>query len=142
MRHRWAGRKLNRTSSHRKAMLRNMVTEFLDKERLVTTVPKAKELRPFTEKLITLGKRETLHARRRALALIRRKEVVHKLFDSLAPRFADRNGGYTRIIRLGFRKGDNAELALIELVGSESVPPAGEKKRSKSAKESPDRKSS
>ncbi|MDA2925531.1 50S ribosomal protein L17, partial [Acidobacteria bacterium AH-259-L09] len=108
MRHRWSGRKLGRTSSHRMAMLRNMVTEFLDKERIITTVPKAKELRPFAEKIITLGKRETLHARRQALALVRKKSVVYKLFDTLAPRYADRNGGYTRIIRLGFRKGDNA----------------------------------
>lgn len=119
MRHRRAGRKLNRTTSHRKAMLRNMVTEFLDKERIVTTVPKAKELRPFAERMITLGKRESLHARRQALAVIRRKEVVHKLFDSLAPRFADRNGGYTRIIRVGQRKGDSAEMAIIEFLGSE-----------------------
>ena len=119
MRHRRAHRKLGRTSSHRKALLRTMVTDFLDKERIVTTVPKAKELRPFAEKMITLGKRESLHARRQALSVIRRKSVVHKLFDSLAPRFADRNGGYTRIIRLGPRKGDSAEMALIELVGSE-----------------------
>ncbi len=100
-------------------MLRNMVTDFLDREKLVTTVPKAKELRPFAEKIITLGKRETLHARRQALAVIRRKDVVAKLFDTLAPRFADRKGGYTRIVRLGYRKGDSAEMALIELVGSE-----------------------
>ncbi len=119
MRHRCAGRKLGRTSSHRKALLRNLVTEFLDKERVITTVPKAKELRPFAEKIITLGKRETLHARRQALSVVRRKSVVHKLFDTLAPRFSDRNGGYTRIIRLGVRKGDAAELAMIELVGSE-----------------------
>ncbi len=119
MRHRRSGRKLNRTSSHRQAMLRNMVTDFLDREKLVTTVPKAKELRPFAEKIITLGKRETLHARRQALAVIRRKDVVAKLFDTLAPRFADRKGGYTRIVRLGYRKGDSAEMALIELVGSE-----------------------
>ena len=89
-------------------MFRNMVTEFLDKERIITTVAKAKELRPFAEKMITLGKRENLHSRRRALSIIRRKSVVHKLFDSLAPRYADRKGGYTRIVRLGFRKGDNA----------------------------------
>ena len=131
MRHRKAGRKLNRTSSHRKAMLRNMVTEFLDKERIVTTVPKAKELRPYAEKMITLGKRENLHARRRALSVIRRKSVVHKLFDSLAPRYADRNGGYTRIIRLGSRKGDAAEMAVIELVGSELHGAATEKKGKK-----------
>jgi len=96
MRHRRKGRKLNRTSSHRKAMFRNMVTDFLDKERIITTVAKAKELRPFAEKMITLGKRDNLHSRRRALSIIRRKSVVHKLFDSLAPRYADRNGGFTR----------------------------------------------
>lgn len=137
MRHRQSGRKLNRSPSHRRAMLRNMVTEFLDKERIVTTVPKAKELRPFAEKMITLGKRETLHARRQALSVIRRKEVVHKLFDDLAPRFADRNGGYTRIIRLGPRKGDSAEMAIIEFLGSELEPPEesskpGSKKKAKS----------
>ncbi len=117
MRHRKSNRKLGRTTSHRKAMLRNMVTDLLDHEKVVTTVPKAKELRPFAEKMITLGKRETLHARRQALSVIRRKSVVHKLFDSLASRYAERAGGYTRIIRLGPRKGDSAEMALIELVG-------------------------
>lgn len=134
MRHRQSGRKLNRTSSHRKALLRTLVTELLDKEKLVTTVPKAKELRPVAERMITLGKRETLHARRQALAVIRRREVVHKLFDSLAARFAERNGGYTRIVRLGPRKGDAAELALIELLGSEYTPPAPEEKKKKSRK--------
>ncbi len=140
MRHRRAHRKLGRTSSHRKALLRTMVTDFLDKERIVTTVPKAKELRPFAEKMITLGKRESLHARRQALSVIRRKSVVHKLFDSLAPRFADRQGGYTRIIRLGHRKGDAAEMALIELVGSELDPEAA-KKEAKPAKK-PEKKDS
>jgi len=101
------------------ALLRNMVTEFFDKERITTTVPKAKELKPFAEKLITLGKRETLHARRQALAVIRRKSVVQKLFDTLASRYADRPGGYTRIIRTGFRKGDSAETAILELVDNE-----------------------
>lgn len=138
MRHGWGGRKLGRTSSHRRALLRNLVTEFLDKERLITTVPKAKELRPFAEKMITLGKRSSLHARRQALAVVRSKSVVGKLFDSLAPRFADRNGGYTRIIRLGPRKGDGAELAVIELIGSEYQPEQsrkkGEKKSSRSEK--------
>lgn len=119
MRHRLANRKLGRTSSHRRAMLRNMVTEFIDKERIVTTLPKAKELRSVAEKMITLGKRDGLHARRQALAYIRKKEVVHKLFADVAPRFAERNGGYTRILKLGIRKGDNAEVAILELVGSE-----------------------
>lgn len=95
----------------------------------MTTVPKAKELRPFAEKMITLGKRATLHARRQALAVIRSKAVVSKLFETLGPRFADRHGGYTRIMRLGFRKGDSAELALIELVGSEYQPPKAPKKK-------------
>jgi large subunit ribosomal protein L17 len=103
-------------------MLRNLVTEFLDKERIVTTISKAKEARPVAEKMITLGKRENLHARRRALSFIRRKSVVYKLFDDIAPRFSERNGGYTRILRLGFRQGDQAEMALLELVGSEFEP--------------------
>ena len=132
MRHRRKGRKLNRTASHRKAMFRNMVTDFLDKERIVTTLAKAKELRPFAEKMITLGKRENLHSRRKALSIIRRKSVVHKLFDSLAPRYADRDGGYTRILRLGFRKGDDAETAIIELVDRE-----GEKETPKKGKKAP-----
>ena len=134
MRHRHSGRKLGRTSSHRMAMLRNMVTSFLDKEKIVTTVPKAKELRPFAEKMITLGKQESLHARRRALAIIRKKSVVHKLFDTLAPRYADRHGGYTRIIRLGYRKGDNVEMALIELVDGETELVVEEGKKSKKEK--------
>jgi large subunit ribosomal protein L17 len=134
MRHRHSGRKLGRTGSHRMAMLRNMVTSFLDKEKIVTTVPKAKELRPFAEKIITLGKQESLHARRRALAIIRKKSVVHKLFDTLAPRYADRHGGYTRIIRLGYRKGDNAEMALIELVDGETELVVEEGKKSKKEK--------
>ena len=130
MRHRWSGRKLGRTSAHRRALLRNMVTEFLDKGRIITTVPKAKELRPFAEKLITLGKKDSLHARRQALRIVRRKSVVQKLFDTLAPRYADRWGGYTRIVRLGFRKGDDAEIALIELVeGEVSAPPEEEDKK-------------
>lgn len=119
MRHRRKGKKLGRTASHRKALMRNLVTEFLDKERIVTTISKAKALRPVAEKMITLGKRENLHARRRALSFIRRKEVVYKLFDEIGPRFSERNGGYTRILRLGFRQGDQAEMALLELVGSE-----------------------
>jgi large subunit ribosomal protein L17 len=108
--------------------LRNLATEFLEKESLVTTLAKAKDLRPFAEKIITLAKKETLHSRRRALAVLRRKSVVQKLFDTLAPRFAERPGGYTRIVRLGFRKGDSAELALIELLGSEYQLPAPTKK--------------
>ena len=120
MRHRKTGRKLNRTPSHRKALLRNMATDLLEHEEMVTTLPKAKELRPYAEKLITLGKKESLHARRRALSLIRRKSVVAKLFDDLAPRYAKRSGGYTRIVKLGNRKGDAAPLAMIELGSADS----------------------
>jgi len=114
--------------------MRTLVTQFLDRERLITTVPKAKELRPFAEKIITLAKRETLHARRQALSVLRKKTVVSKLFETLAPRFADRNGGYCRIVRLGARKGDAAELAIIELIGSEyqaAKPAKGGKKAAK-----------
>ncbi len=135
MRHHRAGRRLGRDASHRKALMRTLVTQFLDRERLITTVPKAKELRPFAEKIITLAKRETLHARRQALAVLRKKTVVAKLFETLAPRFADRNGGYCRIVRLGARKGDAAELAIIELIGSEyqaAKPTKGAKKAAKS----------
>ncbi len=128
MRHRKSGRKLNRTSSHRRAMLRNMVTQLLDHEQMITTVAKAKELRPYAEKMITLGKRETLHARRQALAVIRRKAVVAKLFDTLAARYSKRPGGYTRIIRLGNRKGDAAPLALIELVDRDTSTETTKKK--------------
>ncbi len=140
MRHRWTGRKLGRTASHRKAMFRNMVTDFLDKERIITTVAKAKELRPFAEKMITLGKRENLHSRRRALSIIRRKSVVHKLFDSLAPRYADRHGGFTRIIRLGFRQGDNAERAIIELVDREGEKEAPKKSKKAASPKEPESK--
>jgi large subunit ribosomal protein L17 len=99
-------------------MFRNMVTSLLDKERIRTTLPRAKEVRPIAERMITLGKRESLHARRQALAYVRDPKVVSKLFSDLAPRFAERNGGYTRIIRLGFRDGDNAQMAILELIGS------------------------
>jgi large subunit ribosomal protein L17 len=106
-------------------MFRNMVTSLLDKERIRTTLPRAKEVRPLAEKMITLGKRETLHARRQALAFIKDPAVVAKLFETLAPRFAQRKGGYTRIIRLGFRDGDGAQMAIIELLGSEFKPAKG-----------------
>ena len=119
MRHRNAHRKLSRNSSHRRAMLRNMVTDFLDHGRLMTTLPKAKEVRPLAEKMITLGKRDNLHARRQLMSYLMREPVAKKVFDTIAPRFADRNGGYSRIIKLGNRKGDGADLAIIELLGSE-----------------------
>lgn len=139
MRHRMAGRKLGRTSSHRKALLRTMVTEFLENEKMVTTVPKAKELRSVAEKMITLGKKDHLHAKRQALSFIRKKSVVFKLFDTLAPRFADRNGGYTRILRLGPRPGDNAEMAILEFVDAEvkSAAPAPEKKAAAKTEKAP-----
>ncbi|PID72579.1 MAG: 50S ribosomal protein L17 [Desulfobulbus propionicus] len=116
MRHRKVGRKLGRTTSHRKAMLRNMVTSLLEHERIVTTVPKAKEARRIADKMITLGKRGDLHSRRQALAYIRSKEIVHKLFNELSEQYADRKGGYTRIIKTGNRVGDAAPMAIIELV--------------------------
>ena len=116
MRHRKSGRKLGRRSAHRTAMLRNIVTSLLDMERIVTTVPKAKEVRRVAEQMITLGKRGDLHARRQAMAYIRSKEVVAKLFDQLSGQYADRQGGYTRIIRTGYRAGDAAPMAILELV--------------------------
>src|ERR1043165_6030917 len=119
MRHRNANRKLSRNSSHRRALLRNMVTDFLDHGRLMTTLPKAKEVRPLAEKMITLGKRDNLHARRQLQAYLLREAVAKKVFETIAPRFSDRNGGYSRIIKLGNRKGDGADLAIIELLGSE-----------------------
>ena len=116
MRHRIAGRKLGRTSSHRDAMLRNMVTSLLEQERIVTTVPKAKEARRVAEQMITLGKRGDMHARRQALSYIRSKAIVAKLFDELSSQYAERQGGYTRIIRTGTRAGDAAPMAILELV--------------------------
>jgi large subunit ribosomal protein L17 len=134
MRRRVAGRKLGRKTAHRMMMFRNMVTSLLDKERIRTTLPRAKELRPIAERMITLGKRESLHARRRALAFVKDPAVVAKLFETLAPRFAERNGGYTRIIRLGHRDGDGAPMAIVELVGSEFKSKADEGKGKKGRK--------
>ena len=116
MRHRKAGKRLGRTTSHREAMLRNMVTSLLEHERIVTTEPKAKEVRRLADRMITLAKRGDLHARRQALAVIRSKKVVAKLFDELKDDYLDRNGGYTRIIKTGNRVGDAAAMAIIELV--------------------------
>jgi large subunit ribosomal protein L17 len=133
MRHRVAHRKLGRVTEHRIAMLRNQATALLLHEHLTTTVPKAKELRPFVERLITIAKRglvngtvnaRELNARRLVLRDVSDREVVTKLFDTLVPRFAERQGGYTRLLRLGFRKGDSAEVAQVELVGSEFNPRA------------------
>ncbi len=117
MRHGKSGRKLGRTSAHRKAMFRNMVTSLFEHERIVTTEKKAKELRPIAEKMITLAKRGDLHARRQALSYIQSKDVVAKLFDEIQSQFAERQGGYTRIIKTGNRQGDAAPMAIIELVG-------------------------
>ena len=119
MRHRKSGRKLNRTSEHRKAMLRNMVTSLFEHERIVTTVPKAKEARRVADKMITLAKRGDLHARRQAHAYIQSRDVVAKLFDEIQVQYVDRNGGYTRIIQTGTRHGDAAPMAILELVGYE-----------------------
>ncbi len=116
MRHGKSGRKLNRTASHRKAMFANMAAALVKHEQIVTTLPKAKELRSVVDKLITLGKRGDLHARRQAIARMRDKEQVSKLFDVLGPRYKDRNGGYTRVLKAGFRYGDSAPMAVIELV--------------------------
>ena len=117
MRHKKFGRALGRSSAHRSAMFRNMVTSLFEHERIVTTTEKAKELRPIAEKMITLAKRGDMHARRQALSFIRSKKVVAKLFDEIGGQFTDRNGGYTRIIQTGVRKGDAATMAIIELVG-------------------------
>jgi large subunit ribosomal protein L17 len=121
MRHKLAGRRLGRTTSHRMAMFRNMVTSLFEHERIVTTAEKAKELRPIAEKMITLGKRGDLHARRQALSFIRSKDVVEKLFTVIKDKFLDRKGGYTRILKTGTRKGDAAGMAIIELVGYEEI---------------------
>jgi len=116
MRHGMSGRKLNRTSSHRKAMLSNMANALIKHEQITTTLPKAKELRPFVEKLVTLGKRGGLHARRQAFAVLRDDAMTAKLFDALAGRYAERPGGYTRVLRSGHRRGDAADMAVIEFV--------------------------
>lgn len=116
MRHRIAHRKLNRTASHRKAMFANMSSSLVEHEQIVTTLPKAKELRPFVEKLITLAKKGDLNSRRIAIARMRNKEQAKKLFDILGPRYADRSGGYIRVLKAGYRYGDNAPMAVIEFV--------------------------
>lgn len=127
MRHRKKGRKLNRTSSHRRAMLANMATALFTNERIKTTEAKAKELRSLVERMITLAKRGDLHSRRLVLRVIRDKKVASKLFDDIAPRFSEREGGYTRIIKLGPRQGDAAPMSILELVekGSEATEAEG-----------------
>lgn len=127
MRHKRAGYKLKRDVGARKAMLRGLVTSVIENERVVTTVPKAKAVKPLVEKMITLAKRDTLHARRQAAAFLATPAAVQKLFDKLGTRFGQRNGGYTRLVRLGWRRGDGAEQAIVELVGSELVKRAAER---------------
>ncbi|HEV7226877.1 50S ribosomal protein L17 [Brevundimonas sp.] len=116
MRHGAAHRKLGRTTSHRQAMFANMAASLIKHEQITTTLPKAKELRPFVEKLVTLGKKGDLHARRQAISQVRDVTQVGKLFDTIAPRYTERNGGYIRIMKAGFRHGDNAAMAVIEFV--------------------------
>jgi large subunit ribosomal protein L17 len=122
MRHGKSGRRLGRTTSHREAMFRNLVTSFLNHEKITTTDAKAKEIRSVAEKMITLGKRGDLHSLRQAASYIREKSVVTKLFSTIAPRYKDRPGGYTRIVKLGIRQGDAAPVSLIELVEEEMKP--------------------
>jgi large subunit ribosomal protein L17 len=117
MRHGMVNRKLGRTASHRNAMFRNQLASLIENERIVTTLPKAKELRPLIEKLITLGKNDSVHARRQAERIVADDHLISKLFGTLGPRFAERPGGYTRIIKLGSRRGDAAEMAILEFVG-------------------------
>ncbi|MCL4686093.1 50S ribosomal protein L17 [Myxococcota bacterium] len=143
MRHRWSGRKLGRTSAHRQALLRNLVTALLEHETIETTDAKAKEVRRVAERMITLGKRGDLHARRMALRVVRTKEVTTKLFDELAPRFRERPGGYTRVLKVRRRVGDAAPMSMVELVdreqkggssaGARSEPKAGRTKGKGSA---------
>jgi len=133
MRHRNAGRKLGRTSAHRRAMLRNLVTSLLEHEQIETTDAKAKELRRVTERMITLGKRGSLHARRQALRVVRSREVAAKLFDELAERYRTRPGGYTRVLKLRTRIGDAAPLSVIELVDRAAAPQGGAEPAAKDA---------
>jgi large subunit ribosomal protein L17 len=121
MRHRNAGYKLGRNTSHRRALLRNLVTSIILEDRVETTIAKAKAVRPHVEKLITLGKKGDLHARRQALSFLQTRDAVTRLFDTVAPRYGDRNGGYLRIVRRGFQRGDGAEKAFIELLGAEQI---------------------
>lgn len=127
MRHKVAGYKLKRDGGSRKALLRNLVTSVIENERVITTVPKAKAVKPLVERMITLAKRDTLHARRQAASFLQTPAAVQKLFDKLGSRFGQREGGYTRVVRLGWRKGDGAEQAMLELVGSELVKRAADR---------------
>jgi len=136
MRHGMVNRKLGRTSGHRLAMFRNQLASLIDKERIITTLPKAKELRPQIERLVTLGRNDSVHARRQAARLIGDDAIVAKLFDTVGPRFSDRPGGYTRIIKLGNRRGDAAPLAVVELTEQLVVkaPEPAEKGKAKKGK--------
>jgi large subunit ribosomal protein L17 len=127
MKHGVSGYKLKRDGGSRKALLKGLVTSVIEQERVITTIPKAKAVQPLVEKMITLAKRDTLHTRRQAAAFLETPAAVQKLFDKLGTRFGQRNGGYTRVVRLGFRKGDGAEQAMLELVGSELVTRAAER---------------
>ena len=127
MRHKVSGYKLKRDGGSRKALLKGLVTSVIEHERVITTIPKAKAVQPLVEKMITLAKRDTLHTRRQAAAFLETPAAVKKLFDKLGTRFGQRNGGYTRVVRLGVRKGDGAEQAMLELVGSELVKRAAER---------------
>jgi large subunit ribosomal protein L17 len=131
MRHRYGGYKLKRPVDSRNALFRNLITSVIEHERIVTTVPKAKAIKPMVEQMITLAKQDTLHARRQAAAILRTPASVKKLFDTLGTRFGQRNGGYTRIVRIGPRKGDGAEQAMLELVGSELVKRAADRAKRK-----------
>jgi large subunit ribosomal protein L17 len=134
MRHKLAGYKLKRNVAARRSLFRGLVTSIIEHERIITTVPKAKAVRPLVEKMITLAKRDTLHTRRQAAAFIESPAALQKLFDKLGTRFGQRPGGYTRIVRLGNRKGDGAEQAMIELVGSELVKRAAERAKRREEK--------
>jgi large subunit ribosomal protein L17 len=134
MRHRVKGRKLGRSPAHRKALFRNQLASLVREERIKTTLHKAKELRPIAEKVVTQGKRDTLHARRLVNRMLPERQLVKKLFEDIAPRFQERPGGYTRIIKLGPRRGDGAEMAVIEFVELGAGEPEPEKKKSKKGK--------
>ena len=142
MKHRIKGKKLNRTSSHRKALFKNMAQAIIKHEQIITTLPKAKTMKPIVDKLITLGKNGTLHARRQAFSKLRDDTIVSKLFGTLATRYADRNGGYTRVLKAGYRYGDAAAMAILELVdrdedarGKDSGPIQNEEKNKEENKE-------
>ncbi len=140
MRHLVASKKLGRNSAQRKALLRNLVTSFMEKERIRTTLAKAKATRPLAEKMITLSRTNSLHARRRALRFIYKKDVVKKMFEEIGPRFSERPGGYTRIVKVGPRAGDGTEMAVLEMIGSELQKKSKKKSIKEKAKEKKEKK--